>query len=98
MASAPGIDVAASPCVMLALLPLLATAGALAAPAADIDPWERAQALVAKMTLDEKMQLIQGNKQAVDPEGPDGGCACPGSPCSCCLPPRAAVPRSAFHL
>jgi hypothetical protein len=44
----------------------LATAGASAAPPGD--PWERAVALVAKMSLAEKMQLIQGNKAAVDPE------------------------------
>ena len=44
----------------------LATAGAGAAPPGD--PWERAVALVAKMSLAEKMQLIQGNKAAVDPE------------------------------
>eukprot|EP01050_Picozoa_sp_SAG11_P028112 SAG11_NODE_7391_length_1150_cov_7.122740_2_plen_91_part_00 len=42
--------------------------GAATAAAAPADPWQRAEALVAKMTQDEKMQLIQGNKQAVDPE------------------------------
>jgi hypothetical protein len=62
----------------MSLVRLLSVMGAAvrvaaAAPTTHSDPWARAEALVAKMTLDEKMQLIQGNKRAVDPEGPNGG-------------------------
>ena len=56
---------------MLPVFSLLLLSTAAPLPAAD--PWARAVALVDKMTMEEKMTLVQGNKKAVDPEGPNGG-------------------------